>query len=440
VDVGAAAPGVGLELPPVRSIEVDGYGPASGRSPQLDGLRALAVAGVVAYHAIFMLPVTWHRLYPVGLHLDAGVVVFFVLSGYLIYRPFVAAHLSGAAAPPLRRYALRRVARIYPAYLVALLGLYLAGWIYFDDFAQVVQHVTLTQGYFRRSGTLLLAPPGIAQSWTLVVEVSFYALVPLWAWVMRRAVARVRRDAFRVEVAGALALIAVGVVANAWASYRRLPALLAVVPPHLAGLGWGMLLAVLVTDGRTSLWLRPRRTAPPQPDSPHLAVGDRTSLLSRLRPESQRLASRRRRMVPVTELCWLGAIAALALLSYLIDDFAGTATDAMIDHDLSWLIAVLLVTPVVLGAPSAGLVPRLLEWRPVVAVGTVSYGIYLWHETLLLDLPGPWRSTPVLPAVAGMAAKVAVAVVAGTASYLLIERPSLHLTRQGNQTRRRAEP
>lgn len=371
-------------LPRLRSVE--SRRPAA-RSAQLDGLRALAVTSVVAYHACFLVPRVWYRIFPLGLHLDVGVVVFFVLSGYLIYRPFVAAHLAGARGPALGRYLLRRAARIYPAYVAALLGLLALGWIHFDDRWQFVQHVTLTQGYFPRAGTDLLVRPGIAQSWTLVVEVSFYLFVPVWAAVMAWAHGRRLGDTFRVELAGAAGLMVVGVAANAWAAYRGLPVGLAVLPPHLPALGWGMTLAILVGAREQ---------------------GERE-------PEGR----------PVTELCWLGALGALALLTLLVDEVAGSSADMLIDAGLSLAVAVLVVTPVVLRAPTLGLVGRLLAWRPVATLGLISFGVYLWHEDVLMDLPGPWQAEPLPQAVAGIAARVAVGVAIAAVSYVVLERPAL---------------
>lgn len=52
--------------------------------------------------------------------LNLGVSIFFVISGFLLYRPFGAARLAGERSPPLLPYAIRRVARIVPAYWVAL--------------------------------------------------------------------------------------------------------------------------------------------------------------------------------------------------------------------------------------------------------------------------------------------------------------------------------
>src|SRR5205085_8142732 len=104
---------------------------------------------------------------------------FFVLSGFLIYRPFVSANLAGRESPGLWNYALRRFLRIFPAYVLVLFLLDALGDIDVHGTSGLLKHATLTNTYFRDIGGL-----GIAQSWTLVVELSFYAFVPLWAVCM----------------------------------------------------------------------------------------------------------------------------------------------------------------------------------------------------------------------------------------------------------------
>ena len=91
--------------------------------------------------------------------------------------------------------------------------------------------------------------------------------------------------------------------------------------------------------------------------------------------------------------------------------------------------ALLLAAPVMLG--TAGVVGRVLRWAPVAWLGVVSYGIYLWHYDLLLDLrPELWDGGRVRAA-AGVVLVLALSVAAGALSYVLLERPALALARRG---------
>ncbi len=173
------------------------------RYPCLDGMRAFAVTLVFIFHGALGSQWMAEHAGRYIVHFNIGVEIFFVLSGFLIYRPFVRANLSGSPPGSLRNYALRRFLRIFPGYLLALFVLWLLGDIDVNGASGLLKHATLTNTYFRDIGGL-----GIAQSWTLVVELSFYAFVPLWAFIMRRTSRAL--PAFGVELVGALALIVVG--------------------------------------------------------------------------------------------------------------------------------------------------------------------------------------------------------------------------------------
>src|SRR6476620_6181186 len=94
------------------------------RFAMVEGVRALAALMIVLDHAGAIGAVQPATLAGSAMtRLNAGVAVFFVLSGFLLYRPFVAARLAGAPAPGVGRYLRRRLLRIVPAYyLAAVLG------------------------------------------------------------------------------------------------------------------------------------------------------------------------------------------------------------------------------------------------------------------------------------------------------------------------------
>src|SRR3954462_10470235 len=159
------------------SALVDG-GPAARVErayPTLDGLRLLAATAVVITHTGFA---TGHYTSDAfgGLlaRLEIGVPVFFVLSGFLLTRPYVLAGVHCTAGPRTRAYLWRRALRILPAYwLVGAAALLLLPG---NDGASPVtwlRHLTLTQMY-----TPGWFADGLNPTWSLCTEVSFYLVLP----------------------------------------------------------------------------------------------------------------------------------------------------------------------------------------------------------------------------------------------------------------------
>jgi peptidoglycan/LPS O-acetylase OafA/YrhL len=145
----------------------------ASRLPQLDAIRGLAAVLVLAYHVRLILGVDLVPG-PVAAGGSSGVGIFFVLSGYLLFRPFLYGRVD------LRAYAVRRVLRVWPAYLLALAGCALLLGVSAPAEAPLL-FATMAQNYdpsqqFRIVGV----------SWTLTIEVAFYATVPLLAWFIRR--------------------------------------------------------------------------------------------------------------------------------------------------------------------------------------------------------------------------------------------------------------
>src|SRR3954468_20104855 len=108
---------------PVPGAAPDALRPPPGnpRFPLVDGLRAFAAIAVVITHTGFLSTFNAHGLAgEVTARLDVGVTLFFIISGFLLYRPFVAARLEHRPAPRIPVYARRRVLRIVPAYWLAL--------------------------------------------------------------------------------------------------------------------------------------------------------------------------------------------------------------------------------------------------------------------------------------------------------------------------------
>lgn len=362
------------------------------RFPAVEGLRAVAAVSVLIHHVAGTTgAVTATAWGYVTAHLDVGVSVFFVLSGFLLYRPFV------AGSPGLRRYAGRRALRIFPAYWLALAGVFFVlDTVEYGDLGNLARYATLTHIY---SKDLVLG--GIVPAWSLATELGFYAFLPIWA-VAVAALARRSPAPLAVHAAGVVLLLVTGLTVHAWLLFSHdeatpatlwLPAQL-----HLFALGMGLAVAHVATQ--RGIRLAPFEAAGRWPAS--------TWLLA---------------MVPF----WVSATQ-LDLPRVFADMPDGGAFGREICYGLT---ALLLVAAVVFGDPDRGWPRRVLRWRPVAWVGLVSYGVFLWHFDLLkwfaregwLD----WWS--VAPFWSAFALTLGASVVVAWVSWIAVESPLLRRQR-----------
>ena len=160
------------------------------RVPSLTGIRAVAALLVVATHAAYTTGKYTHGFAGVAYsRLEIGVPIFFVLSGYLLFTPWVKAAASGSPAPSVKRYARHRLRRIMPAYVVTVLAAYViyhfrdAGPNPGHNWWGLFRNLTLTQIYTDNYGFVLLHQ-GLTQMWSLAVEVAFYVALPLLAYLL----------------------------------------------------------------------------------------------------------------------------------------------------------------------------------------------------------------------------------------------------------------
>jgi peptidoglycan/LPS O-acetylase OafA/YrhL len=380
------------------------------RFPLIDSLRAIAALWVLAFHAAFFagMYTSGSALRPYVAQPTAGVTLFFVISGFLLYRPFVRARLEGEPAPATGAYAWRRFLRIVPAYWVALTVV--AVWLSIDAVWDPAWHVPLFYG-FGQIYTADTALSGIGQAWTLCVEVTFYAFLPLWALAVRRL-------GVRAELA---ALAAVWVASLVWKL---------VASRH-----------VELHDG--GVWLMPLPNFLDQ-----FAVGMALAVLS-ARGLTPRLESAVARSWP----WWLLAAAGYWALSTRIG-LHGTLNEHVgrrafvLRHELGTLVALGLIVPAAFAWQRGGAIRRALAWRPLLFVGLVSYGVYLWHLAVVNKtahgISGWLTDTLGLGVNARFAVLFALGAAGATAiasaSYYLVERPALSLKRLVGPPPERAEP
>jgi peptidoglycan/LPS O-acetylase OafA/YrhL len=142
-----------------------------------DSLRGIASVGVVFAHvslaagslgALGSFPLKMTNTF------DVGVYVFFVLSGYLLGRPYVTAFIGGRDLPRVGRYFRNRALRILPAFWVAWLATLVILGTSGSSIGRVLAVPLFVQTYFPSHFAVT-----IVQAWTLGVEVAFYVLLPL---------------------------------------------------------------------------------------------------------------------------------------------------------------------------------------------------------------------------------------------------------------------
>jgi len=381
------------------------------RFPGMDGLRALAASGVLLVHVALISGYAFRQRDGIGPYLaraELGVALFFLISGFLLYRPFVAAAYDERPAPALRRYARRRLLRIVPAYWVALTVLAVVLDVRdrhdISSLRDVVVYYGFLQVYFEDT-----ALGGIQQAWSLCAEMAFYVALPGWAWLLRKAgdaVAGPDRPARRLALElGALgALYAFGMayryicVRDAGLATESLEHRVNWLPANVDLFALGMAVAVLQVHA--ARW-------------PAAAAGRVAAALGR-----------------VGGWWWVGA----AVSYWLVAEHTGLSVGVGADTPGQWMrrqvlygsTALFLLLPAAFGPADRGLVRRLLQSAPFAAVGLVSYGVFLWHEGVL-DLYRTERGY--VPFAGPFAPQLAVTIVGtallAVASWYAVEKPAL---------------
>lgn len=214
-----------------RRRVVPSYGP---RLPGIEGMRAVAASSIVVFHV-------WVGGSPDGETVDLGaftrflpdlafgVTLFFTLSGFLLYRPFVSALLRSEPRPSFTKYLRNRMLRILPAYwaifLVSALALQtvlvrgsdgdlVSGAITSPEL--LAKHMLLLQHYDPAT-----VATGIGPAWSLAVEMVFYLTLPLFVVLVFRGArgARSRRELRLAALAAPLLLLVVGLAGKAIAAF-----------------------------------------------------------------------------------------------------------------------------------------------------------------------------------------------------------------------------
>ncbi|MCB1030352.1 MAG: CocE/NonD family hydrolase [Acidimicrobiales bacterium] len=239
----------------------------------LGGFRGLGALIVVGGHTFFA-----SRIYPYNgaIHfLSIIVPIFFVISSYALYRPFLEAQLNQDPQPNARYFWWKRFLRIYPLYFVALsFYLVLLPGVR-PQSGRVIDYLKL-YGFMQIYDPDLVRFSGIPAAWFLCDEVVFYLLIPFIAmfsvWLARRSQDRRRsaraRNAVRANVKIAIGMIVIGQVSRTWLLLIDYPGATSLPVSNLDYYGLGILLAAASLAERNSMkipsatnWLRLRPKA-----------------------------------------------------------------------------------------------------------------------------------------------------------------------------------
>ncbi len=333
---------------------------------EIDGLRAVAVAAVVLYHVDA-------RLLPGGC---VGVDVFFVISGYLITSLLRAEWLDTGRIDLPAFYA-RRIRRLMPALWVVVAAVLLATAFWLAPMLQPVYRITdsavaslafFANVYFQiHAGGYFEGPADqlpLLHLWSLAVEEQFYLVYPVLLWVL------MARAAQRVGAVLVLLSLASLALAEHWLQIDPAAAFYQ-MPSRFWELDIGGLVALSA--------------------APRLGAG----------------------LTPWTAAAGLGLIVAACVLPFSPGHFPGLGALPAV------LGATLVIWAVHERAP-LGPAGAALGARPVVALGLVSYSLYLWHWPLLaLDRATRLDESPL----AWRLGLAGLAVVLAWLSYRWVETP-----------------
>ena len=392
-------------MPRVSGLALEPAAAHAGRVVAGDALRALAALSVVVYHVAYTVllvegttrgPGAYESHYgdiagPLLRNLDLGLYVFFVLSGYLIGRPFVHAFLVGDAHPRVLPYLRNRALRIVPAFWAVFTILLIRNGAEGSSAAELAAVYGFAQNHLDSPAASL-----VGQAWTLDVEVLYYLAVPLVALLVVAFGGRRLGQAGRRRLVWALlALVFAGALAlsellpQTLEAKRSFPAMAFAFVPGLA-------LAVAEID-----------------------------LAPRVR------GWRHGRAAALTLV--VGGLVACAVYSLVLGRRLGFHPTVGAGPRAAAAVAagLLVAAPLVLQWAQAR-TWRVLDNPVARGLGRWSYSIYLVHLGLILEVERllPDRSATGATLLLWLLVALPLVVAAGAAGYRLFERPFLERRRR----------
>lgn len=386
-----------------------------GRVARLDGIRGICALAVLTVHVAYSTIVLSRQMGPPKAGIFSILVVgmtmlitpFFILSGYMLYKPWARMTILGTEKPRLFQFVVRRTARLLPAYyLVVIACLALLNYSLIGGIWDVLRPFALANIYDPHNYI------GLDVAWTVPAEAQFYVALPILAWIMHRLgrsganpAAKARRMLAPLPIFLVVQFVWGQYVHShyhTWVPQFYYP--LSVCGAWAVGMAMAVWAAQAESGQEPAVW-RAARTRP--------------------------------------NLFWLGAA-----VVYLIScaelfskpgtaDFAGPHAQLAVDATVT-AFSFLSMMPLIIPGAASRLQRVVLENRPMVFLGRISYGIYLWHffwiyvrfgsgsvfgkivpVQLWLGKYGFWELE--IPTVVGSIASAALA-------YYLLEQPILNLT------------
>lgn len=350
--------------------------------PELDGIRAIACLTVIFFHLNYFARSTtiWHPIQDLGSFVgaimlggQAGVILFFVLSGFLLFMPYARALLFDADWPSMRLFYLRRAFRIIPAYYLSLVLMilfihpeYIHSQYWKDDALFLIFFMDAPATYQKINGPF----------WTLAVEAQFYMLLPLLAlgiaWLVRRGAMRRRLYLLGLCLG---ALVAWGLLSRLFGSYY-----LAHPSETLPGLPRSILNKLLIVIyGNTGKFLEV------------FAIGMLLSVCyvcTKNRGYASNLVRVLRRLSPILFIVGLLLLLFIALwrfnlwyYGYTLHFFDPLAHDFDEWNYLILAVAYALCMAAILYGEKW--LQRPFAWSPLRWIGLISYSLYMWHVPLI---------------------------------------------------------
>ena len=408
-------------------------GPVRARIIGLDGVRGLLCLMIVVTH------VTGHYSPKTAATWQTNVfgfslVYFFVLSGFLLSLPFIrnlVKERSVSALPNVTDYAVHRLARIMPAYLLIFLFVNFVlqvayvqnpalqpigtddGTGMITDPGKLIANLTLMQSYFPA-----YIQTGINPSWSLTLEYAFYASLPLLFLVVFKMRKRMNVNPLVLATIVPGILLVIGLIGRAF---------IPLVFSHVGTtdfllLNWGPNWAAVFTKSYLT-----------NADNFALGMFAAIAFVAMERGELPERLARRVRMI--SALAILPVVLLCGVLLVFANQFvtAGVAIVAA-------LMILIIVAP--LARHQKTRLATALDFKPIRYVGEISLSTYLWHFPVLLMLGRiGWMAGDTLPGMlSNIVLTLAVTLVAGSITYYLIEKPAMNYAKRVRSKKKPTAP